>query len=360
MKTLFCTVLLSVTFVFSAAAQATGGWVAFNNRVTGVLVAPIYDTDGATKLVGTNFWARLYATPGLTATESELAPAGIPVNFRTSVTLAGTVQVSGVNALGQAVEDFVQVTPVLNGPASVQMRVWAGPATSYEAAVAGGARAGVSRVFRLTSTVDAYAPEGTYLIDADGPLQSFSLTGLPYMAINDLKLSEGSSGGLNALVLVTISPTSTQTVTVAYTTVDGTATAGSDYVATNGVLTFTPGQTNKYVSVALTPDAGAEGSESFTVALSSAANAHIGRAVGTVTILPDVAITGLSVDVAVTFTTLSGRRYAVEKATDPSTGPLNLVVGATNILGTGNQVTALDKGAGCSPGAFSYRVRVIQ
>ena len=38
-------------------------------------------------------------------------------------------------------------------------------------------------------------------------------------------------------------------MTVGYTTVDGTAQAGSDYQATSGTLTFNPGETSKDVTV---------------------------------------------------------------------------------------------------------------
>src|SRR5437763_1749553 len=38
-------------------------------------------------------------------------------------------------------------------------------------------------------------------------------------------------------------------VTVDYTTTDGTALAGSDYLATTGTLLFTPGDTTQYIRV---------------------------------------------------------------------------------------------------------------
>ena len=42
--------------------------------------------------------------------------------------------------------------------------------------------------------------------------------------------------------------------TVAYATSDGTATAGADYTAASGTLTFAPGQTVKTVVVAIADD----------------------------------------------------------------------------------------------------------
>ena len=73
-------------------------------------------------------------------------------------------------------------------------------------------------------------------------------------------------------------------VSVSYATVDGSATAGSDYTAESGSLTFTPGQTSKTVSVTLTNDAVSEDDEAFTFELSNASGVGIvdGQGVGAI------------------------------------------------------------------------------
>ena len=43
-------------------------------------------------------------------------------------------------------------------------------------------------------------------------------------------------------------------MTVQYATANGTATAGSDYTATSGTLTFTPGQLTQTVTVPVLGD----------------------------------------------------------------------------------------------------------
>ena len=53
---------------------------------------------------------------------------------------------------------------------------------------------------------------------------------------------------------VSLRPPPLETVTVDYTTKDLTATAGSDYTATSGTLTFSPGETTKTVRVPITDD----------------------------------------------------------------------------------------------------------
>src|SRR5262249_53500634 len=75
-----------------------------------------------------------------------------------------------------------------------------------------------------------------------------------------------------------------QPVTVAYATVNGTASAGSDYQSTSGTLTFAPGETSKTVTVLVNGDRLAEPNEAFFVNLSSPTNAVIndGQGVGTI------------------------------------------------------------------------------
>ena len=78
-------------------------------------------------------------------------------------------------------------------------------------------------------------------------------------------------------------------VTIGYATTDGTATAGSDYTAASGTLTFGPGEATKTFTVAVTSDSGFEADETFQVALSNATGgANVGSPAGaSVTILND-------------------------------------------------------------------------
>lgn len=82
-----------------------------------------------------------------------------------------------------------------------------------------------------------------------------------------------SSGVLS--VTVQLAPTSGLTATVAYSTTDGTATAGVDYQPVQGVITFTPGTTSAVIPVPILNDALAEGNEWFHLILSDAVNGVI-------------------------------------------------------------------------------------
>ena len=70
---------------------------------------------------------------------------------------------------------------------------------------------------------------------------------------------------------------SLSTVTVDYTTVDGSARAGEDYGASSGKLTFLPGESTKTVVVPVVDDALAEGAEAFGLRLSNPGSAEIVR-----------------------------------------------------------------------------------
>ena len=111
---------------------------------------------------------------------------------------------------------------------------------------------------------------------------SATISGPAALSIADATANENSDSGLN--FVVSLDRVSTLTVTVDYATSDGTATAGQDYTATSGTLTFNPGDAAKSINVALLDDAIDDGGETMTVILSNASNARIADATATGTI----------------------------------------------------------------------------
>ena len=78
------------------------------------------------------------------------------------------------------------------------------------------------------------------------------------------------------------------TVSIEYATDNDTATAGTDYTATSGTLTFAPGETNKFVSIPIEDDSLAEGNETFSIAVGNEQGANLGvPRTAIVTILDD-------------------------------------------------------------------------
>ena len=108
---------------------------------------------------------------------------------------------------------------------------------------------------------------------------------LPTLSISDAAVVEGDGGQTHVMFTVTLSAASDEAVSVGYVTSNGTATAGVDYTAASGVVTFAPGVTSQMVHVMVAGDAVVEGDETFTVSLSNPSGATIadGSAVGTIT-----------------------------------------------------------------------------
>ena len=99
--------------------------------------------------------------------------------------------------------------------------------------------------------------------------------GLPDVEFSSSGYSADESAS-TATITVTLSPTSGLTVTVNYTTTDGTAAAGSDYTTGSGVLTFAPGETTQTFTVAILEDTLDEADETVNLALGNPDQANLG------------------------------------------------------------------------------------
>ncbi len=111
----------------------------------------------------------------------------------------------------------------------------------------------------------------------------------PSITIGDVTLLEGNVETKLASFTVSLSAAPTQTITVNYSTANGTATtADSDYVLKSGTVTFNPGgPLTQTIDVTVNGDRRAEQNETFFVNLSGAPNAYITDAQGVATITDD-------------------------------------------------------------------------
>ncbi|MFC3168022.1 Calx-beta domain-containing protein, partial [Paracoccus fontiphilus] len=113
------------------------------------------------------------------------------------------------------------------------------------------------------------------------------------MAISAPVLVEGA--GHQAVFTLSLSQAYATDTTFSFATFDGTARAGSDYVARSGTVTFLAGQTEAVVTVNLLNDTLGEAAESFGLKVTGAHG--IGGAVGTAEVLdPDAARPVLSIE----------------------------------------------------------------
>jgi Ca2+-binding RTX toxin-like protein len=103
----------------------------------------------------------------------------------------------------------------------------------------------------------------------------------PTVAINDVMADETAG---SVTFTVTRSGSLTAASSVNFGTADGTATAGSDYTALSGTVSFAAGEATKTVTVAVTNDPLVEGAETFTVNLTGGTNVTIADAQGMGTI----------------------------------------------------------------------------
>ncbi|HEX8293425.1 MAG TPA: Calx-beta domain-containing protein, partial [Pyrinomonadaceae bacterium] len=104
------------------------------------------------------------------------------------------------------------------------------------------------------------------------------------VSVGDVTVAEPSSGISHATFPVTLSEASAQTVTVSFSTADGTAVAPGDYATLSGTVTFSPGETSKTVAVAVKADSVSEAAETFGLNLSAPSNAALADGAGVATV----------------------------------------------------------------------------
>jgi len=175
----------------------------------------------------------------------------------------------------------------------------------------------------------------------------------PTLSIDDVSVNEGNSGTTTATFTVSLSAASGQTVSVDYATADGTATAGSDYVARVGTLTFAPGTTAQGVAITVNGDTAVEPNETFSVDLSGASNAGIARATGTGTITNDDAV--VTVGPASLPSATAGTAYNQTLTASGGTAPYTFAVSA-GTLPTGLTLSAAGvlSGTPTASGSFNF------
>src|SRR5215212_2882863 len=170
----------------------------------------------------------------------------------------------------------------------------------------------------------------------------------PSISVRDVVVVEGNSGTTQATFVVALSGASSQSVSFSFATSNGTATAGADYIATSGALTFAPGEVEKPVVVLVNGDTVDESQETFFLDISNVQNATVNSSRGTGFIndddgptisINDASVTeGNSGTKAATFTlTLSGpsvEAIAIRVITTPGTATASSDYNSINLVVT--------------------------
>ena len=178
----------------------------------------------------------------------------------------------------------------------------------------------------------------------------------PTVSVDNVTVTEGNSGNVNATFDVSLSTASGQAASVNYATADGTATAPADYAATSGTVNFAAGETTKQVTVLVHGDTLDEANETFTLNLSNPSNVTIADGIGVGTITDDDAQPTLSVNnvtltegdsgttnanFTVSLSTASGLPVDVDYATanGTATAPADYTATGGSLVFTPGQVT---------------------
>jgi hypothetical protein len=188
---------------------------------------------------------------------------------------------------------------------------------------------------------------------------------LPSLSVSDATVTEGNAGTVNAVFTVTLSAASAQTVTVSYATANGSASAGSDYAAASGTLTFAPGTTSQTVTVAVTGDTLPEANETFLVNLGSPTNATIAKGQGQGTILNDDAAPGSITVVSPNGgeNWRSGQKRTIQWTSSGVTGPVRIDlardgVNYTETIAASTTNDGVDRWTVTGPATSTARIRV--
>lgn len=130
-------------------------------------------------------------------------------------------------------------------------------------------------------------PVGTYLYSPSNSLLTIRGTNQPGvigMATNAITVTEGSG---SALLSVIRTNGSAGSALVRYTTRQGTAVPGLNYVTTSGSLTFGDGETNRTITVPLVDNSVVQGPVTFSVSLTNITGATLSTATQTVVTVTD-------------------------------------------------------------------------
>lgn len=167
-----------------------------------------------------------------------------------------------------------------------------------------GATVNSGDLVRVRQTASALASTATTAtLDIGGESADFTVTtAVPTVAINSVTIVEGNAGVRSLRFTASLSVASSAPVTVGYTTANGAATSGVDYIGTSGTLRFAPGSTTQAIDVTVIGDVDVEADEDFAVNLANpnAATIATGSGIGTIinddnAALPSVSISDAEV-----------------------------------------------------------------
>ncbi len=303
----------------------------FFGRLKNVVNGGIADAEGVGTIINDDYPSFSISDALVVEGDSGTTTAAFEVTLSAEGVLAATVTVTTADGTAVAPGDYTAL-------AGTVLSFEPGIRTQYvEVVVNGDTDAEEDENFYVQLTNAANA---TYA-DAVG-VGTIQNDDMPAMSIGDVAVVEGEGGTTNALFEVTLSASYAQTVTVVYSTADGTAVEPSDYTAiVSNTLSFDPGIRTQWVEVVVNGDTDLEPNEQFTVSLTDVVNAVLVDAEGVGTILSDE-LPSLSIgDVAV-----------MEGNSGITTARFEVTLSAESVLATTVTVMTAD-GTAVAPGDYT-------
>jgi glucose/arabinose dehydrogenase len=230
-------------------------------------LARVSNQDGAGQVIQVR-----YTSPSIIVSDVVLKEGNTgTVNAVFTISLSGvseqpiTVRYTTIDGTATAPDDYIAIAQTLvtfaPGERSKQVAVAVRDDTIDEP----------DETFELLLT-DA---TGAAIADARGKCAILDNDPAPKLIIADLAVWELNTGQSLAQVKVSLNKASAKTISVNYTTADGTAVANLDFVPNVGTLVFAPGETVKYVPVAIIGDSTTEPDEFLALNFNTAANATL-------------------------------------------------------------------------------------
>lgn len=252
--------------------------LSINARV-GTPKATVTILDGNTK--PTSVPATYAVTPSVTSVNE-----GASVIYTVSTTgvasgTALTYQLTGINA-GDVSGGFLSGNVVVgsNGQASISLGLVADLQTEGNETL--------SLQLLNGATVVATATPVTVVDTSKGAVPSVAFTS------GNVTVTERDTGTSTASVTVSLSTATSSLVSVAYSTIAGTALPNTDFIAASGTLVFNAGETSKTINVGVVGDLVAEQTESFSIQLTGPVGATIGStATTTISVLDNDSVSNL-------------------------------------------------------------------
>ena len=282
--TMFATPLAigDICFVTPSGPSATplpAGWAATPSARTSITVGDVGSTaltvtlrpvapsgfrivqeiDPASAADGTPFFYTLNCSRG---------PAGIGGRIVGPLTGDGSqLDLTTINSTPFAAGDSCEVTPVGSASGGAIPSAWSvSPATTQVVT------AGDPAVVALTFTWQPTGPPPPPALSA--------------LSVGTSTVTEGNSGTTAMVFTLSLDQPAKGNESVVVNTSDGTATAGSDYVAlTNQIVAFPVGATSRTVTVTVNGDTAVEADERLTLTLTGAQNVKtaVSEGIGTIT-----------------------------------------------------------------------------